>query len=64
MASGLGRPASESGSLRQGDGGQGRGDRHWRVPKVAYALHSSARDRSASETSANSGLMLPPWTGA
>ena len=29
----LRRPASENGRLRHGGGGQGRGDRHWRVPK-------------------------------
>ena len=32
-----GAAASESGTLRHGDEGQGQGDRHWRQPKVGYA---------------------------
>jgi len=37
-----GAAASESGTLRHGDEGQGRGDRHWRQPKVGYAQYGLA----------------------
>ena len=45
--SGLCQRASESGTLRHGDGGQGRGDRDRKGPKVGYAPKFWERPRPA-----------------